>query len=136
MSVDMVIWNGRWSEHRFPLTEYTASNFVSIWAISMLSDDCVSNTFKGGLSPCGMVSCKFISSRLRTTFSSYLSDVMLSQSAVSRLRSPVMTIVDSCSAAVPFSSFRKASRSFFLALWTVFRWVVYAAKFCWSWSFR
>ena len=55
MSVDMVIWNGRWSEHRFPLTEYTASNFVSIWAISMLSDDCVSNTFKGGLSPCGML---------------------------------------------------------------------------------
>ena len=60
-----------------------------------------------------LVSCKFISSRLRTTFSSYLSDVMLSQSAVSRLRSPVMAIVDSCSAAVPFSSFRKASRSFF-----------------------
>ena len=87
----------------------------------MISGNCVSNTAKGGLSPCGRVCCKFILFRLQTTFSSYFSlDVMLSQSAVSRFRSPVMTIVDSCSAAVLYSSFRKALRSLLLALYGLF----------------
>ena len=118
MSVDLVIWNGRWSEHHFPLTESPASSFVSIWTILMISGDCVSNTSKGGLSPCGRACCKFISSRLRTTFSSYISsDVMISKSTVSKFRSPVMKIVYCWSAAVLFSSFRKASRWFLQALY-------------------
>ena len=87
----------------------------------MISGNCVSNTSKGDLSPCGRVCCKFILSRLRIKFSSYLSlNVMFSQSMVSRFRSPVMTIVDSCSTAVPSSSFRKASRSFLPALYELF----------------
>ena len=91
------------------------SSFVSICATSMLSGECVSNAFKGGLSPCGRICCKFISLRLRTIFSSYLFlDLILSQSAVSRFRSPVMTIVDFCSVVVLFNSIRKASRSLFM----------------------
>ena len=118
MSFHMVIWNGRCSEHRFPLTEYPASSFVSLWTISMLSGDCLSNRSKSSLSPCVRVCCEFISSKLRTPFSSYLSsNVILSESAVSRFRSTVITTVDSCSAAVPFSLFREASSSFLLALY-------------------
>ena len=121
MCVDIVVWNGRWSEHRFPLTKDPASSFVSIWIISMLSGDCVSNTSKGDLSLCGRTYCKFNLSKLRTTFSSYLSsDVMLSQSALSKFRSPVMKIVDSWSAAALFSSFREASRSVLQALYGLF----------------